>query len=375
MLDELKAIDTSAIEELQRIKGEQEVLSDRLAKMEEKKGKVSEEVFMRVRQDYETRMHALEQEAAPLKEAARAEYTRLKKLLDEIGDAARTAQLDREELELRHELGEFSEEEYEELVKDHESRIGEHEARLSEAEELRQRFHSAFLAPEELELPVTEEPGTGTEEVPPPAMELDDDESTGEETEAETQDLTPPGAGGEPPVPLEVSPAEAGSTAGEEDPFVPAGEAAPAVETAEEGSQQEAAPEGGAFADATEAIPVTPEATGGEDGETGAFAAGATMLITWPKLIGQAEDGSTVEYPVAGATTSLGRDPDNDIVLSGKKVSRHHAEVVLAEDGYMIRDLGSTVGTLVNGVQVDEWKLSNGDSVQLGDVVLVFMET
>jgi hypothetical protein len=100
----------------------------------------------------------------------------------------------------------------------------------------------------------------------------------------------------------------------------------------------------------------------------------STMLIRWPKLVGQASDGSTVEYPVTGSETTLGRDPDNDIALSGKKISKHHAVIALVEDGYEIRDLGSTAGTLVNGVQVSSWRLSNGDSVQLGDVVLVFME-
>ncbi len=366
MLEELEAIDTSAIEELQRIKGEQEVLADRLTRMEEKRGKVSEEVFMRVRSDYETRMHTLEQEAAPLKEAARREYGRLKKLLEDLGEAARTARLDREELELRHELGEFSQEEYEKLVEEHEGRVREHQQHLSEAEDLQKRFQSAFLDPSELEIP--EAPGDGTVEPDAaPALELDEEEIGPERQDAETQDVAPP-AGAE-----EIPPSE--------EPAVPYPETG-----GETSGQDSPTPEDvldAAFPEATAAIPVPPELAedSAETGETAGgdeepvFAGDSTMLISWPKLIGQAEDGSTVEYPVAGSTTTLGRDPDNDIVLSGKKVSRRHAEVVLAEDGYVIRDLGSTVGTLVNGVQVTEWKLSNGDSVQLGDVVLVFMET
>ncbi len=364
MLDDLKAIDTSAIEELQRIKGEQEILSDRLTKMEEKKGKVSEEVFMRVRQDYETRMHALEQEAAPLKEAARTEYARLKQLLDEIGAAVRTAQLDREELELRHELGEFSQEKYDGLVEEHEARIREHQEQLTEAEELQKRFQSAFLAPEELEVPPPTAPGAELAGEPSPPLEL-----AGEEPEADTQEVGSPDTDEE--APFQEKATAAGSRVPEEEPFVPEVDAM----LRDNGETGSANPEADVVPDATAAIPVPPEmlAGGGEDAQE--FAGGSTMLISWPKLIGQAEDGSTVEYPVAGSTTSLGRDPENDIVLSGKKVSRRHAEVVLAEDGYVIRDLGSTVGTLVNGVQVTEWKLSNGDSVQLGDVVLVFMET
>jgi len=63
-----------------------------------------------------------------------------------------------------------------------------------------------------------------------------------------------------------------------------------------------------------------------------------------------------------------------DIVLSGVKLADRHAEIALTEQGYVIRDLKSSVGTLINGVEITEWNLSDGDTLQMGEVVLVFRE-
>jgi HD-GYP domain-containing protein (c-di-GMP phosphodiesterase class II) len=62
-----------------------------------------------------------------------------------------------------------------------------------------------------------------------------------------------------------------------------------------------------------------------------------------------------------------------EIVLEDASVSRRHAEVVFAEqDGWVVRDLGSTNGTLVNGVRVGRTgrRLRIEDVLQFGDVQL-----
>jgi DNA-binding NtrC family response regulator len=61
-----------------------------------------------------------------------------------------------------------------------------------------------------------------------------------------------------------------------------------------------------------------------------------------------------------------------DVVLSDRRVSAMHAEIRLNEDGYLIRDLGSTNGTRVGGVRVVEAFLSPGALVEVGDSVLRF---
>jgi hypothetical protein len=70
--------------------------------------------------------------------------------------------------------------------------------------------------------------------------------------------------------------------------------------------------------------------------------------------------------------TTLGRLPDNDLVLEDPKVSRRHAVVERRPEGFVIRDLGSTNGTFVNGRRVAERLLAPGDVILLGDTRLRF---
>jgi len=312
MMEELSTIDTAIVEELERVTSELETLERRLQKLEDLRESVSQEVYDRVHEDYLTRKASLEEEMVPLKEQAEAQYATIKEKLGSLEENARELALQKEEIELRKQLGEFTGDEYEAMAGEVQEKIDATEAGLSEASRLKALFALAFRE--------GEQPESGTQPLPKP--------KTGEDNGP-----LPPEAVVEAPEP----------------PPVPEEETLALDESTPPDSSTEPA-----------------RSRPADD---------ATMLIRWPKLVGQASDGSTIEYPVTGSETTLGRDPDNDIALSGKKISKNHAVIVLVEDGYEIRDLGSTAGTLVNGVQVSTWQLSNGDSVQLGDVVLVFMET
>ena len=50
----------------------------------------------------------------------------------------------------------------------------------------------------------------------------------------------------------------------------------------------------------------------------------------------------------------VGRQPDNDLVLYDTGVSRHHCEIYAADNGYAVRDLGSSNGTFVNSQLVGD---------------------
>jgi len=82
----------------------------------------------------------------------------------------------------------------------------------------------------------------------------------------------------------------------------------------------------------------------------------------------KAEDGC---YGL-GATARIGRAEDNDICLQNRGISRHHAVITATVRGYVLRDLGSQNGTLVNGERVTERVLSDGDQIALGDGRLRF---
>ena len=66
----------------------------------------------------------------------------------------------------------------------------------------------------------------------------------------------------------------------------------------------------------------------------------------------------------------LGRSRACDVVLSGEAVSRQHAQLFFRDGNWVIRDLGSTNGTRVNGVRVGRCRLRPGDRVALGDALL-----
>ena len=69
---------------------------------------------------------------------------------------------------------------------------------------------------------------------------------------------------------------------------------------------------------------------------------------------------------------SIGRLPECDIVLTDTNVSRRHAEIRPTVDGFALVDLGSTNGCRVNGVQVTNRPLRDGDELTVGNTRLVF---
>lgn len=64
----------------------------------------------------------------------------------------------------------------------------------------------------------------------------------------------------------------------------------------------------------------------------------------------------------------VGRKPDNDLVLADEKTSGAHAEIVGEGDRFLLRDLGSTNGTFLDGKRVTELVLSPGDVVTFGRI-------
>lgn len=85
-----------------------------------------------------------------------------------------------------------------------------------------------------------------------------------------------------------------------------------------------------------------------------------------------AQDGT--KYPIGSAGLSLGRNRTNDIVIQDPKVSRQHAQILLAEGKCWIRDSNSSTGVFINGNRVaGQQKLNPGDRIQLGENAFQFM--
>ena len=62
----------------------------------------------------------------------------------------------------------------------------------------------------------------------------------------------------------------------------------------------------------------------------------------------------------------LGRDPECDIQLDSRKVSRRHCCIAQVGEYLVVRDLASTNGIRINGVRVVEGRLKAGDEVTIG---------
>lgn len=84
-----------------------------------------------------------------------------------------------------------------------------------------------------------------------------------------------------------------------------------------------------------------------------------------------APDG-TAHTRILRDTTTIGRHTDNDIQLLDPEVSKAHLVVRRMRDGYMLEDLGSANGTLINGLRQARSRLNDNDVVVVGNSVLRF---
>ncbi len=83
-------------------------------------------------------------------------------------------------------------------------------------------------------------------------------------------------------------------------------------------------------------------------------------------------DGEERSLLLERDTVTIGRALDNDLVVEGPLVSRHHAEIRQQYGRFYLTDLQSTNGTLLNGRRVVGSFLADGDRIRIGDVELRF---
>jgi pSer/pThr/pTyr-binding forkhead associated (FHA) protein len=74
---------------------------------------------------------------------------------------------------------------------------------------------------------------------------------------------------------------------------------------------------------------------------------------------------------VEGAVVTIGRHPNNTIVVDNPLVSAQHAKIEHTSQGLKLTDLNSTNGTFVNSEPVSEYQLSHQDWVSVGKHILI----
>ena len=361
MLEQLKQVDTSVIDELMEIKHERELVGERLAKMNTEQGKVNDVVYRRVKRDYETKSSALEKKAAPLKDRARQEYAKLKSLLDRIGAQNSSTKLDKEECELRHRLGEYEDVDYKKKLAELEGKLDEQEAQLAETNEVRDRFLEAFDSEADLALatpPPSVTPASPPAPTPAAAAPAAPAAPAGDSGITAPQPLLAP-----PPAP---PPAPAG-------PPPPPARPIPAPDHPHDGTVI-LAPESPPPAAKPPAAAPPPSPTAAVPAAAAESVVGKTMVLAIARLVAIDQDLGAPEFPLA-PLSFVGRTPDNQVRLNKPAVSRRHAQLTQTDKGWAIKDLQSENGTYVNGEKIAERVLADGDRVQIGTVRLMFKTT
>ena len=97
-------------------------------------------------------------------------------------------------------------------------------------------------------------------------------------------------------------------------------------------------------------------------GKTEPSARDATLLMV---VHGGRDDGEVI--PISKPKVTMGRFPDNDILVEGTGVSGRHAEILATNDGHFLRRLDAVNATFVNRREIGNVKylLQHGDRIQL----------
>jgi pSer/pThr/pTyr-binding forkhead associated (FHA) protein len=76
-----------------------------------------------------------------------------------------------------------------------------------------------------------------------------------------------------------------------------------------------------------------------------------------------------------GSTITIGRSQKNHIIIENLSVSSHHAKIESVGDSYLITDLKSKNGTLVNETPISSYWLQHRDNITIGKHILIFAYT
>jgi pSer/pThr/pTyr-binding forkhead associated (FHA) protein len=91
-------------------------------------------------------------------------------------------------------------------------------------------------------------------------------------------------------------------------------------------------------------------------------------VVAWLEL----PDGEL--YVLKGPTVSIGRDRANDLaIVNDTKISRAHVQFRWREEQWILVDLGSSNGTMVNGHGIGQHPLRDGDRITFGNTTVVYM--
>ena len=300
-------------------------------KAEGSKDAVSPKIYERVRADYQAQLRAIGEEYSPMRDRVtaelkriRAEERRLRARLDVVNEEL-------EELRFRCQVGEFTDGDLQEKEAEKLTIVDDLNASLTTIE------GTYALAKELL--------GADAE-----SIVSGGGDSFGDEVAVDvgaTSGVLPSAA------------AEAGGGGG--------GGGTADITIEEPGAQASATATATATAEAPKPVDGDIELGGDVDIDVAGGGAGDASALL--KL--KSENGEE-NFALGTQSLTIGRNPKNDIVLLDRTISRQHARVAYEDGGWVLIDLSSGGGLLINGTRTQNAKLKHGDSIELGDFTFTF---
>ncbi len=353
------------VQQAREIVGRRDRVQGLLAKAESNKGKVKDKIYARVKADYDAQLRAIGQEYSPVRDRIlrdlkqiRAEERRLRARLDVVNEEL-------EELRFRCEVGEFPKDELAQREKEKLVAVQDLNDKLSTisktydlSKQLLGGDADSVLAgptagsPEEFAEEVSIDVGVHSGVLP-------GSRGGGKMADVTIEEASPAGRGsgprGESPSPaaegdLEALPElpETGSAtavAEPDDSFVPLGD------------QKTVQRDKGA-----------PPAVAAAPGR----AWDGTIRLEDRAILTLKNESGDETFVLGNDPLTVGRNPKNDIVLLDKTISRQHAKFSKSNEGYVVEDISSGSGVLVNGRREKRMVLQSGDSIEMGEFKFVF---
>ncbi len=344
MTIEISQIATDAVDALKIVKDEIDLLQSRVAVAEEKRSSVENAVYLRVMSDYRDRLNGLDTKAAPLRAEARLQYSKLSELMTMLDEEQGSIKLDRQEVEFRHQLGEYDDADFKKRIKALDDKVGKKANLVEQAETLKKRFLAAVNNEQEL---ISDHPSrakinelnfAATKTLAPVV------EQTTQRAALPTVDTT--GKTNQPSLSVDADTNQIRAV--EKAPSPP-----PIPTSANPG--------------ATMVMP----AVRVNAAQTQSLSE-STVVMRAARLVPQNPEAGKTTHVLGLKPMTLGTDGACEIRVLGPGIDAKHATINPASQGYILKDMGSSHGTRINAVRITEQLLDHEDVIQIGAARLVF---
>lgn len=301
----------------------QTVMLERLEKLTDKSDTVSEVVYARILEDYQHKLEQLNMELSPLYDQLKLRKAEIVEAIDEVEEELKAYMVEKEEISVRADLGEFTEKKaaskIDSLEKENEDKFERLNKLKSELDKVDEVLTAEVGAQE---MPIS---------VPEPLKEFGEDlpEAVAEDIQ-EDQEVNEP------------------STLSEKDP------------------EDELLP------------PPPPEDSGAVNADKTILdlgkevEQGSTLLFRPPTLSILSGDQQGTEFRLKMGVTNIGSGSENDILMDDPSIAEKHAQITFGPDGFTIYDYNTPGGILINGQRISEHLVQSGDKIQIGDIELRF---